>query len=151
MAVKPKVIKPTLVTPEGINNYSGDVFRCFTKGDTLPFRFTFKASDGTPININGWKMYIVFSSSISCDISGGCEEQVTTIEVEIPIADDENGVFEGEVSDIKTQSLPCGIIYAMAKYVTAAEGTPDNPGSGSTHILDMCRLEVYPNLTFIMR
>ena len=150
MAAKLNVMKPTLTTPEGINNYSGDVFRCFTKGDTLPFRFAFKELDGTPSDTSGWKVVVTFSSTISCDATG-CNETNVTVEAEIPLVDADLSIFEGEVSDLKTQSLPCGIIYAMAKYVTADVETPDGTVKGMSHIIDMCRLEVYPNLTFIVR
>lgn len=146
---KLNVIKPTLKTPEGINNYSGEIFRCFTKGDTIPFKFTFKQPDGSACDVNGWKVMIVFSSAISCETSE-CGDTAVTVEVEIPLTDDEAAIFEGEVSDIKTQSLPCGIVYAMAKYVTATEQIGDNVVDGASHIIDMCRLEVYPNITTIM-
>jgi hypothetical protein len=137
MAVKPIVFKPTLSTPTGINNYSGEVFRCFTKGDTLPFRFNFKYEDGEPIDVTGYQVFVIFADyQAAGDVT---EQSQTLLEVEIPLADLETALFEGDVADDETNGLPSGLVYAMAKYVTA---------EGASHIIDMCLLEVYPSLTF---
>lgn len=145
---KPSILRQTLKTPEGINNYSGAIFRCFTKGDTLPFKFTFRGADGKLLETSGWKVTIILSSGIFCD-ADGCNDSSVSVEVDIPPSSFEQGVFEGAVSDIKTQSLPCGIIYALAQYTTGVSGTDKNPIDGETHIIDMCRLEVYPNIITI--
>lgn len=146
MAKKSTVPDITLRKPVGINNYTGDVFRCFTRGDTIPFKFTFRNSDGSPIDVTGWKVLISFGLSLSCN-EPGCSDPALVIEVEIPVVDAENGVFAGEVNQTQTQNIPCGLIYASAKYTTEPIGTPPDEEPGNTHIIDMCQLEVYPNVS----
>jgi len=138
--------KILLRTPVGINNYSGDLFRCFTRGDTLPFKFQFRQSDGSPIDVTGWRVIIAFALGLSCD-DPGCGDSTVSIEVDIPIVDALEGKFEGTVSHSHTQNIPCGLVYASAKYVTAVTGTPEDPIDGDVHIMDMCQLEVFPNVT----
>lgn len=140
---KSNVLKQTMLTPEGINNYTGVSFRCFTKGDTLPFKFTFEDENGSPLDVEDIKVIVAFSSGIACD-GATCNGDPTfvTVEVEIPLVDPTNGIFEGEVSDVHTQALPCGIVYGLVKYITKGyDGAED-----ASHIIDMCRLEVYPNI-----
>ena len=147
MAKKPITFSPVLLAPVGINNYSGKVFRCFTRGDTLPFKFTIKNEDGVvPPDIADWKVVIVMADSEIPD--SGCNGDQQVIEVEIPLINEAEGVFEGHVKNFRTQDLPAGLIYALAKYITAPGGTVEDPIPGSTFIMDMCQLEVYPNLTF---
>ena len=145
MATKPVIFKPTLNTPQGVNNYSGAVFRCFTKGDTIPFRFTFTSGDAGVLDIEGWKVYIIMADILAAE-RGVCNGDQNLIEVEIPLADLSTGVFEGEITGLQSQRLPSGLVYALAKYVTAPGGSIENPIPGNTHIIDMCTLEVYPNL-----
>jgi hypothetical protein len=144
MSKKPVVFKPTLHSPQGINNFSGKAFRCFTKGETLGFRFTLKTPDGVPADIADWKVYIVMANEFVKD--SGCTDDQQSIEIEIPLVDAALGIFEGEVTNFDTQDLPAGLNHALAKFITAPDliaGTP-----GNTYIIDMCTLEVYPNLTF---
>lgn len=138
MSIKPIIFEPTLLTPQGINNYSGVIFRCFTKGDSLPFQFTIQDDSGAVTDITGWQAFITMSDVVSCN-EAGCTADSQIIEVEIPITDAVNGVFSGSVSGAHTQSLACGLNYASAKYID---------GDGLAHIIDMCVLEVYPNLTY---
>lgn len=126
----------TLRSPVGINNYSGEAFRCFTRGDTLPFEFTFKDPAGDEIDITDWRLFISFSGSLNCN-DPGCSTSALVIEVEIPIVDALAGQFAGTVNDESTLSIPCGIVYGSIKYINA---------SNETFILDMCQLEVYPNV-----
>lgn len=137
MAIRPPVYKPILTSPVAINNYSGKVFKCFTKGDTLPFRFTFKSKDGLPLDMTGCQVWIVMADAPATPDNPA--EQQTLLEVEIPLVDLSLAMFEGEVSDSETNSLPSGLIYAQAKYITAL---------GATKIIDMCILEAYPSVTF---
>jgi hypothetical protein len=138
MATKPIVFKPTLNTPQGINNYTGEVFRCFTKGDTLPFKFVFFTDAAEVVDVTGWTVSIVMSTQQAAD---NCrDDAAVVIDVDIPLTDLATATFEGDVTDSETQSLPAGLVYVMAKYTTLA---------GATHIMDMGLLEVYPNLTAI--
>ena len=137
MARKPVIFKPQLFNPEGINNYSGELFRCFTRGDTLPFEFTFTDEDGAAVDITGWKVWIIISDKQATDDITVLDQ--TLIEVEIPQTDLGAGVHSGNLEDTDTDALNEGINYAMVKYVTAA---------GESHIMDMCILEVYPSATF---
>ena len=137
MGKKPVVFKPQLHVPEGINNYTGESFRCFTKGDTLPFRFEFINDDGGITDITGWSVTIVISDIQAID--GKVEGDQTRIEVDIPIDDIPTGVFLGDISDVETNSLNAGLNYAEIKF------TKD---TGEDHFIDMCILEVYPSATF---
>lgn len=127
---KPIIFTPALREPVGINNYSGKAFRCFTKGDTIPFRFTFKDGAGAVLNVTGQTVWVHFSDKQA--VPGGPDPIVS---VEIPLTDLATGVFSGNVSDTLTNTLPAGIIYAQALYVNAA---------GESITIDMCMLEVYP-------
>ena len=133
MSNKALVFKPELYTPVGMNNYSGELFRCFTKGDTLPFKFTFPAG----YDITDCQVWVVFSD-VKAE-SPATELTQNLLEVQIPITDLPGGVFSGEVSDSETHGLPAGITYGQIKFISA---------SGQTRIMDMCTLEVYPTLTF---
>lgn len=141
MAKRCGAFKPELTTPRGINNYTGALFRCFTKGETLPFRFTFKDTD-----VTDWKVYIAFADKLVTN--SGCVDDQILLEVEIPLADVVAGVFEGEVTNLQTHSLPSGLVYAMAKFVQAPTGVDPDIIPGLERIMDMCVLEVYPNITF---
>lgn len=127
---KPLIFTPTLFEPVGINNYTGKAFRCFTKGDTIPFRFTFKDGAGAVLNVTGYAVWVHFSDKQA--LPGG---PVPIVSVQIPLTDLATGVFSGNVSDTLTNTLPAGIIYAQALYVNA---------TGASVIIDMCMLEVYP-------
>lgn len=135
MAVNPAQ-KVILRSPIGINNYNGKYFRCFTRGDTLPFGLTFVHEDGEPVDVTDWRVYVSFSPILNCS-DPGCVGSGLVVEVEIPIHDPEKAIFIGDVSDEYTLAIPCGLTYASIKYV-------DN--NDKTHILDMCRLEVFPNV-----
>lgn len=137
---KPKVFKPTLRVPQGINNYTGDMFRCFTKGDTIPFKVTLNSDI---VDVTGYKVIVIMSNVL---MDGPCDGDDRFIEVEIPLVDAENGVFQGNVSGLHTQSLASGINYAMAKLVTAPATEDD---LGDPYIIDMCMLEIYPTVTLI--
>lgn len=139
MIKKPFEFKPTLSTPRGINNYSGAVFRCFTKGDTLPFRFTLKSSDNVISDFTGYQVFVSYSDALNAE-RGECNGDQNLLEVEIPLVDAAGGVFEGEVLGLESQSLSAGITYGMVRFVTS---------TGVPFIIDMAALEVYPNLTTI--
>jgi len=126
----------TLRSPVGINNYDGASFKCFTRGDTLPFAFVIQNESGEPIDVTDWHMYVSFSTSLNCD-NPGCSGSSLVVEVEIPVSDALAGEFSGEVSDNYTLSMSCGLTYASIKYIDA---------DGKTHLVDMCQLEVYPNV-----
>jgi hypothetical protein len=138
MAKKSVTFTPQLFEPVGINNFSGEVFKCFTKGDTLPFRFTLKNKDGSDLDITDWTAFVVITDLAAKE--GVAVEDQNLIEIEIPLVTqtDKGGIFEGEISDSETNGLTAGLNKAQAKYVTDA---------GATHYIDMCILEVYPNLT----
>lgn len=131
MAKKPLIFQPDLTTPQGLNNYSGVTFRCFTIGDTLPFKFTFSNKDGSALDVTGWQVKIAIASAFNA--LGG-------LLVDIPLASLEDCIFEGDVRSIDTIVLTPGVNYALAKYIMA---------DGKEHIIDMCMLEVYPNLNFV--
>ena len=136
MGKKAVAFKPELSTPIGYNGYSGKTFRCFTKGDTLPFKFTIKNSDGTiPATIATWTVWVAFSDTLVDADNPAASDDL--LEVEIPLTDEATGVFSGNVSDTESNSLPDGLCFATAKYVDAA---------GATRIIDMAQLEVYPNI-----
>jgi len=133
---KPIIFKPKLHAPQGINNYSGEVFRCFTNGDTLSFEFTLQDEDGDAIDTSGVVVSIVMSDKLVTD---SCDNESQQIDVTIPLFDADTAVFKGEINSAQTESLPNGLIYAMAKYTV----------DGTSHIIDMCLLEVYPSLICI--
>jgi len=133
MPRKPIVFKPKLHTPQGLNNYSGELFRCFTRGDTLPFELTFKDSDGNAIDITGWSLQVSFTNVLADDDHVVGDQ--TKLEVLIPISDATGGAFSGDVTDEQTETLADGINYGMIKF------TKD---TGDEHIVDMAILEVYP-------
>ena len=137
MAKKPVIFKPTLFTPTGLNNYPGTVFRCFTKGDTLPFSFSLENEDGSILDVTDYEVWIIMSDAVVGNNAIG--ENTNLLEVQIPLLDIPTGLFEGSISDTLTNSLPAGIVYAQAKYITT---------TGETHIIDMCILEVYPSVTY---
>jgi hypothetical protein len=137
MAKKPIVFKPELLTPVGINNFSGELFRCFTKGETLHFTFSF-AQSGIPMDVTDWKVVIAFADKLSTD--PGCDSDQNLLEVEIPLIDLANAKFDGDVLGDKTYSLPAGITYAMAKFTNA---------DGASYIIDMAMLEVYPSVVSV--
>lgn len=132
-----KKFKPTLVEPVGINNYLGTSFRCFTKGDTLPFKFTFKNPDGSPIDVTGYQLWIYMSDKQAVPTTDPQTQNL--VSVAIPITDAVNGVFSGTVTDTDTNTLPDGIAYAQAVYTNNA---------GESFIIDMAMLEVYPAVPF---
>ncbi len=126
----------TLRTPVGINNYDGSSFRCFTRGDTLPFSFAFLDEDGEVVDVTDWHLYVSFSSALNCS-DPGCSGSGLVVEVEIPVTDAVNGLFEGQINDEQTLSISCGLTYASIKYTNS---------NSHTHVIDMCQLEVYPNV-----
>lgn len=134
---KPIVFRPQLFTPQGINNYPGTMFKCFTKGNSIPFKFTFKNKLGEILDVTGYSVWVIFSDK-QATAETTPEEQVL-VSVQIPLTDLENGVFEGVVTDEQTNILPAGIVFAEAKYVNAA---------GDSFTIDMCMLEVYPAVSF---
>ena len=137
MATKTPLFRPVLREPRALNNYPGVSFRCFTKGDTLAFKFTFKDQvSGDPIDVTGWTMTVAFSDKQYLKDCGQAQG-ATQIEVDIPINDAVNGIFQGEVATEKTELLKDGITYAVAYYEISG---------GERYILDMAMLEVYPNL-----
>ena len=170
-----RACKVTLRKPIGINNFQGKSFRCFARGDTLPFYLEFRYTDGNPVDITGWRCIVAFTNSLSCS-RPGCGDSSLVLEVDIPIHDAENGIFAGNVTNEHTKDIPCGLVYATIKYITAPnmveaqnpdgspmlnpDGSPAfNPPSGVSairdeppalkglsYILDMCQLEVYPSV-----
>jgi hypothetical protein len=132
----PPTFQPTLFEPQGINNYPGTTFRCFTKGDTLPFQFTLTDNAGAPIDISEYRLFVALSN-MQIKTGQSLINQVL-VEVEIPAVDVVNGVFAGTVPDSETISLPDGLGYAMARYVN---------GLGESFIIDMCMLEIYPSIS----
>ncbi|RLB79048.1 MAG: hypothetical protein DRH06_00065 [Deltaproteobacteria bacterium] len=137
--------KPILAKPIGINNFPGTAFRCFARGDTLPYNVQFTYDNGDPVDVTGWKCYIAFATALSCD-KPGCAVVASVLEVELPVYDAENGIFMGNVTNEHTRSIPCGLIYASLKYVTAGYDPLDEDEEGLSYILDMCQLEVYPSV-----
>lgn len=118
----------------GINGYTGDVFPDdVTRGNTIPFTFTFKDAAGDPIDISDWKMYVTFNPELDSDAAGGA------VEAEIPITDAAGGVFSGEVPDETTFALPAGDIYICASYVKGP--------AGKHHIVDMAKKKVLEGVT----
>jgi len=61
-----RACKVTLRKPIGINNFQGKSFRCFARGDTLPFYLEFRYTDGNPVDITGWRCIVAFTNSLSC-------------------------------------------------------------------------------------
>jgi hypothetical protein len=138
MIKKPAVFQPTLLEPQGINNYSGKTFRCFTKGDTLPFRFTFKDGDGLPLpGADAYDVYVEIANELA--ETPVTDQTQTAVVATMTCVDAVNMIFEGSVTDTQTLSLKAGMAYATAKYVTDI---------GVTHIIDMAMLEVYPGTSF---
>lgn len=137
MLKKPIAFTPQLFEAQGINNYSGKAFRCFTKGDTLPFRVSFKDADGNVPDVTDYEVWVYMSDQQAVD---GVDPQTQNLlEVQIPMTDLAGGVFEGNVSDTQTNSLPPGLVYAQLVYVDA---------TGTSFIIDMALLEVYPAVPF---
>jgi hypothetical protein len=138
MAKKSIAFTPQLFQPVGINNFSGDVFKCFTKGDTLPFRFNLSNKDGSDLDVTGWTCYVTFTDVPADD--GVVVGDQNILEVEIPLvsSDAKGGVCEGEISDTETNTLTAGLNQAQAKFVTA---------TGAQYYIDMATLEVYPNVS----
>lgn len=134
MATKPVLFKPKLTHPEGINNYTGEAFRCFTVGDTLPFEFTISSADDPDIDVTGWSIVIAIALEFDSLIANG-------IEVVIPLVDISGKVFKGDISNILTKTLTPGINRAIAKYINVG---------GEEFIFDMCLLEVYKNIEFTL-
>jgi len=142
-----RACKVKLRKPIGINNFEGKSFRCFARGDTLPFYFEFTLVDGTPVDITGWKCFVAFSTNLSCE-RPGCSDSALVLEVEIPVYDAAAGVFAGNVTNDHTKNIPCGLVYATIKYVTPPHdvGIPELEQKGLSYILDMCQLEVYASV-----
>jgi len=144
------LVKSIMKTPVGINNFSGDVFRCFTKGETLPFKFTFRNQDKSIMDTAGWEVIVTFTSVIECNSTMICGEEHNTdkitVEHSIPASMFEGGIFLGNFPGKKTERLPCGLVFASARYVVAPE---EGQTHGNSYMIDMCQLEVYPNLTSV--
>ena len=135
--MKKAYFQPKLTEPQAINNYSGASFRCFTKGDTLPFKFTFSDGAGGVPDVTDYQVWIHMSDEQA--VVGGDPQAQTLLSVEIPLTDLPTGVFEGTISDSETNSLPAGLVYAQALFTNA---------TGQSYIIDMCILEVYPAVPF---
>ena len=142
-----RACKVKLRKPIGINNFPGTSFRCFARGDSLPFYLEFKYTDGTPVDLTGWKCFVAFSKTLSCE-RPGCSDSALVLEVNIPVYDAENGVFAGNVTNDHTKNIPCGLVYATIKYVTAPYdiSIPETENEGMSFILDMCQLEVFASV-----
>ncbi len=132
MARKPIIFNPQLQDPQGINNYPGSVFRCFTVGDTLPFEFTLGNKDGSDLDVTGWEIKIAFAPEFN---------SASGLEVTIPLMDIDTRVFKGEITSDQTISCTPGLNKAVAKFITAG---------GDEYIIDMCILEIYQNLEFTL-
>lgn len=135
MAKRPIVFAPELVVPVGINNYPGTVFKCFTRGTTLPFTFTLSKAGVT--DYTGWQVKVIISDILATDDKTAQDQ--TQIEVTIPLTDAEGGVFSGTVTDTETNTLKEGINVAEARFID---------DTGQSFIIDMCKLEVYPSTTY---
>ena len=142
-----KQVKQLMRTPVGINNYSGDTFRCFTKGDDLSFEYNIKDGNGAPIDITNYDLTITISAALNDSILGCKDSIVNNHVINIPITDAVNGIFAGSITGEQTAIMPAGIAYAVAKYTTAPnDADPYNIIPGKSHIIDMCQLEIYQNV-----
>lgn len=130
MALKPTLFRPKLYVPQGLNNHSGAAFRCFSVGETLPFRFTFNSKEDPDLDVSAWQAKVVISSKPDAFVG---------IEANIPLVNATDRIFEGAIDSALTKTLTPGIHYAVAKFL-------DN--DGSAYPIDMCILEVYPNPAF---
>ncbi len=110
---------------EGINGYSGKMFRDITRGETLPFTFRFTLKDGTPRDVTGWTVYVAFNTAL--DSSVPIHESVF-----LP-GDPLTGVISGFVEDDETFALAKGTYYASARYVNS---------DGRAFIIDMAKVKV---------
>jgi len=131
VAKRPIVFKPELHAPQGLNNYPGTTFRCFTVGDTLPFEFIFNNEGAIP-DVTGWVVEVSFSKEL---------DSISGLKVSIPLISLAEATFAGEVTNTQTATLTPGINYANARYTDTI---------GNIYIIDMAILEVYENLDFTL-
>jgi len=115
---------------KGIDGYNGDMFKQFTRGDTLPFKFSFvdSSNNNTPIDVTGWKIYITFSDKLSCEASTNSIEAVIE-----PTINPTDGILEGYVEDSMTFSLIAGTVYGSVRVIK-----DDN----RTYILDKAKIKL---------
>lgn len=118
----------------GLNGYEGNTFDDITRGNTIPFTFTFKDAAGDPIDVTGWKFYISYNNNLDSGIGGSG----SYAEAEIPITDAAGGVFSGSVPDSETYALTAGSCYACASYVK---------DTGEHIIVDMAKIKVLEGVT----
>ena len=119
-----KYTKPELLTPIGINNFTGEYFKCFTQGDTVPFSFTVADTDLTDC---------VITVSFKKDIENN---NTAANNYELSISEPATGRVNTELSSNYTAELEAGINYAVLYY------TKNN----KNYIIDMCVLEVYQGI-----
>jgi len=114
---------------KGMDGFSGEYFSDITRGETIPYSFSFvdEMDNDSPINVEGWKVYLAYSLEKNC--SGLLLEKVFLPE------DAAAGIISGYVTDSDTMGLPVGIVYGSIKFIDQAD---------NTYLIDKAKFKVHP-------